>query len=201
MTHVILWEWRYRNQQSTSCSGVYRRHKATPVMLPWTNLASVPKRKVRAVGGEDMLNGFKFVSGIGGFTIIPWLGGRHPQVINIDTHIHIFIRYTTKRPEKNEKNGGKNSTTLMVWSQKKTKQEIHWCPKKVHLTLPYRRQTPVVCEDVQQPQICVQRLGELEKVPTEPWRINKNTLRITNDYALKNNDRWIDRWMDGWIDR
>eukprot|EP00434_Breviolum_minutum_P001422 symbB.v1.2.001251.t1/scaffold63.1/size477159/22 len=26
------------------------------------------------------------------------------------------------------------------------------------------RQTPVVCEDLQQPQICVQRLGELEKV-------------------------------------
>ena len=30
------------------------------------NKAPVPKRKVRAVGGEDMLNGFKFVSGIGG---------------------------------------------------------------------------------------------------------------------------------------
>ena len=108
----------------------YRRHKATPVTLPSTNLASVPKRKVRAVGGEDMLNGFKFVSGIGGFAIIPWLGGRHPQVMNIDTHIHIFIRYTTKRPEKNEKNGGKNSTTLMVWSQKKNQAGNPLVPKK-----------------------------------------------------------------------
>ena len=111
-----------------------------------------------------MLNDFTFVSGIGGFAIIPWLGGRHPQVINIDTHIHIFIRYTTKRPEKNEKMW--DTPPLSWFGPKKTKQEIHWCPKKVHLTLP-GRQTPVVCEDLQQPQICVQRLGELEKVPTE----------------------------------